>query len=393
MSRSYRIAVVGFGVAGGTASAILARAGQRVELFERAPKVGPVGAGILLMPSGQLVLQRLGWLERATAKGEVIQELHAVKHTGRDLLRISFREVAPEAHAYGLHRGDLFEVIHEEVQRAGVTVHLDHDIRSFRVDGERVWLTDTRDGEHGPFDFLIAADGSRSILRQLSHLVRMQAPYAWGALWVIGRNTAVRGKLYQVVRGTRRLAGLLPMGGDRCSLFWGLHKDEYPPLCKRGLAAWRDEVLGLCPQAEELFADLQDMNQVPFTTYQHIWMRSWHTPHVVFIGDAAHAMSPHLGQGINLALLDAWHLAGALASRSTPLAAFQAYSHARRAHLRFYSVVTYLMAPFFQSSSRLLGWGRDFFLPLMPKLGWLRRQMALTMSGLKSSLFGGPLAI
>jgi 2-polyprenyl-6-methoxyphenol hydroxylase-like FAD-dependent oxidoreductase len=100
-------------------------------------------------------------------------------------------------------------------------------------------------------------------------------------------------------------------------------------------------------------------------------------------------MSPHLGQGINLALQDAWHLAEALERQPTPEDAFRAYTRARQAQLRFYSWVTFLLTPFFQSTEPLLGWGRDLVLPLMTRWPWLRYQMAITMGGLKRSFFGG----
>ena len=60
MREQQRIAIVGSGMAGTMAAALLARAGHAVTLFERAPRVGPVGAGLLLQPSGQAVLRRAG---------------------------------------------------------------------------------------------------------------------------------------------------------------------------------------------------------------------------------------------------------------------------------------------------------------------------------------------
>jgi hypothetical protein len=53
--------------------------------------------------------------------------------------------------------------------------------------------------------------------------------------------------------------------------------------------------------------------------------------------------------------------------------------------------VTFLLAPFFQSSGVVKGWGRDVVLPLMPRLPWLRRQMLLTMAGVKRSFLSGRL--
>src|SRR5712691_10882773 len=64
MSGPYRVGIIGLGVAGATAAHLLAKAGHVVTLFERAQRVGPVGAGVLLQPSGQLVLKDLGLLER-----------------------------------------------------------------------------------------------------------------------------------------------------------------------------------------------------------------------------------------------------------------------------------------------------------------------------------------
>ena len=391
MPKHFRVGVVGFGVAGATASLLLARAGHAVALFERAPKVGPVGAGVLLQPSGQEVLRRCGLLERVVARAEPIDELHAVTHRGRTLVRLVYGQLQPSLHGYGLHRGDLFAVLHDEVRQSGVTIELGREMHSYRFAGNQIYLRDSAAKDHGPFDLVIAADGSRSSLRAGARVRQWAHEYTHGALWAVGRGLGVRRQLFQVTRGTRNLIGLLPMGEGRCSLFFGLPRREYPSLVQNGFADWRRQVVALCPPAEELFETVTDFKQLTFTTYQHVWMERWHDRNVLFLGDAAHAMSPHLGQGVNLALLDGWRLAEALASAADVRQAFDRYTAARARQLRFYSWITFLLTPFFQSDGFLKGMARDIALPLLPKVPWVRRQMLLTLAGTKAGFLAGPM--
>lgn len=107
---------------------------------------------------------------------------------------------------------------------------------------------------------------------------------------------------------------------------------------------------------------------------------------VVFLGDAAHATSPQLGQGCNLALCDAQALSLALAAADSLPSALAAYSRARRRQLAFYQLATRWLTPFFQSDSRLAGQLRDVAMPLALRVPWLRRQMVLTMCGVKRGL-------
>ena len=113
MPRRYRIGVVGFGIAGAAAATLLAKSRHFVTLMERAVQVGPIGAGLLLQPSGQAVLRRMGLLSRVLSSAASIEELHAVRIDGRTLIRLPYGEFEDGCRAYGVHRGVLFSVLRQ----------------------------------------------------------------------------------------------------------------------------------------------------------------------------------------------------------------------------------------------------------------------------------------
>jgi 2-polyprenyl-6-methoxyphenol hydroxylase-like FAD-dependent oxidoreductase len=388
--RRYRIGVVGFGIAGAATAYLLARSGHAVTLMERAPHVGPIGAGLLLQPVGQAVLERMGVLDRVLNGAAPVQELHAVRHGGHDLIRLSY---PPGVQAYGIHRGALFSALFEAVYSQPIDVRLGCAVTGIRIRDDRPVLADASGAEHGPFDFVVAADGSRSVVRSLAGLRAHVLPYDHGAMWVTGTCQAVRDKLYQVCHGTKKLLGVLPIGSGRCSLYWGIAVRDVDAVRARGIGPFKDELVAFCPEARELVEPITSFDQLVFTTYRHVWMPRWHTRHVLVLGDAAHATSPHLGQGGGLALLDARTFADCVNRAPDHFSAFRLYSRRRTAHLRYYNWLTFLLSPFFQGDGWLKGKARDFGLPLMPRIGWVRRQMQLTMCGWKRGWLGGRLAI
>jgi 2-polyprenyl-6-methoxyphenol hydroxylase-like FAD-dependent oxidoreductase len=279
------------------------------------------------------------------------------------------------------------------VESQSIDVRLGQHIRSWDVRATEVYLTSPAGPEHGPFDFVIAADGSRSALRAASGLPHVVAPYDHGALWATGPCAAIRDKLYQVCHGTRYLLGVLPIGGGRCSLYWGVPIRELDAVRARGLPALKAELVAYCPEARELVESVRDFEQLVFTTYRAVAIPRWHTRRVLFIGDAAHAASPHLGQGGSLALLDAWVLAAAIERALDPPSAFRLYARQRAAHVRYYSSLTYLLSPFFQGDGRWKGVWRDLTLPLLSRAPVVRGQMLLTMCGFKNGWLGGRLSV
>ena len=392
--KATEIAIVGFGTAGGLAAYLLARQGHRVTVLEQSPELGPVGAGILLQPSGQLVLERVGLLEAVIARAEPIERLHALTHGGKTLIDLPYGELGGGCKAYGVHRGELFTAIQQAVATTDAKVVLGVQATSAVEEGDKVVVRSASGETLGIFDAVLACDGTRSELRQKQPPAGTRAmEYPHGALWTVGRCEKVRRKLLQVTHGTRLMCGLLPMGEGRCSLFWSLRKDEKEALFARRFAAWREQVLQLCPDAAEMFADWHGFEDVRFVTYMHVTMRRPVAGRLAFLGDAAHAMSPHLGQGANLALLDAYALAEEFARVASIEDAFAGYAARRSMHTRVYSAVTRMLSPFFQSRGVIKGWGRDVFLPLMTKTPGLRGQMILTMSGLRRGWLGGRLEL
>lgn len=392
MAHPYRVGVVGMGVAGTAVAHLLARDGNHVTLLERAVEPRPIGAGILLQQSGQEVLRRMGVLADVVAHAAPLDELHARHDDGRTLIRTRYGDYAPGCKAYGLHRGVLFNALSGLVRSTAVDVRTGCDVigRVIRPAGD-VLLTDVRGQQHGPFDFVIAADGSRSRCREVCGIRACVTNYGHGTLWVTTPGTGVPGKLLQVVRGNRLLLGLLPLGDGLVSLYWGLPVGQFDEVRRRGLDALKREILALSPEAAGVLDMVVVFEQFLLTAYQHVQVSRWSDHFTLFIGDSCHAMSPHLGQGANLALVDAWRFAACLRGAATPQAAFQAFRQQQRSYLRYYATITYLLSPFFQSDWGVLAWVRDLGLPLLPWIPFVQRQMLMTVTGLKGGFLKGPI--
>ncbi len=390
MSHTYRIGIVGCGVAGAAAALFLARDGHRVTIVEQAPELGAKGAGILLQKSGQTVLQHLGLREHVLQHAAPLEELYARQLSGSTLICTRYADYGPDCRAYGVHRGTLFTALHEQLGKCDVSIATGCVSVGREIDAQGVWVRDSCQRRHGPFDFLLVADGSRSRMREASGMRAHTWKYAHGTLWFIA-PLAVPGRLLQVVRGNRQLFGLMPMGDGLCTMYWGLPERDYPALQKRGLAALKQEILAFAPESEPVLALIADMQQLLFTSYRHVWMPRWFDRTTLFLGDAAHGMSPHLGQGMNLALVDAFRFSECLRESRSPHAAFTAFRQQQRAYIRYYSLITFALSPFFQSDWPILAWGRDIALPLLPKIPYVKRQMLMTVTGMKSDFFGGEL--
>jgi 2-polyprenyl-6-methoxyphenol hydroxylase-like FAD-dependent oxidoreductase len=395
--RPLAIAIVGAGTAGSAAAIFLSRAGHVVTLFERVPDPGPLGAGIMMQPSGLAVLDRLGASERVLDRGARVSRLLCESHRGDAILDLEYEALAADLFGIGLHRGVLFETLFGAVQTANVEILCGVSVaRISRTTRSGRFIVTESDERLGPFDLVVVCDGARSHLRdELHEITKRVSPYPWGALWFIGEdpNHDFRGVLHQKVRGTREMIGTLPTGlgpgiGEtpQTSLFFSVLGSEVDALKLRGLAAWKDRVREIAPQTEPLLAQIHDLDQLTFASYFDVVMPRWHAHDIVFLGDAAHATSPQLGQGCNLALCDAATLADALAESSSVARALDLYSSRRRDQLAYYQLATRWLTPFFQSDFAPLGWMRDLLMPRFSRFGYVRREMVRSMCGTKTSL-------
>ena len=393
MTRSLNIAMVGYGTAGQALSILLSRDGHRVEVFERAAQPGPVGAGFLLQPTGLQVLWKLGLLPAALAHGAPVRRLYGETPAGRGVMDMRYTGLDARLYGLGMQRGALFTLLADAWEgRDGL--HCGTRVAS--VDAGTGRMLDEHGRQHGPYDLVIAADGSASQLRASVSATRIDRLYPWGALWCL----LPRGdwpwpdELRQRYVAARKMIGMLPVGTrpddatPRLSFFWSLPTSDFEGWQSRGMPAWREEAAGIWPEIRSRLDGIRDCAELARASYRDAIQKHWHRGRLVLAGDAAHAMSPQLGQGVNMALMDAMTLCDSLREERGVDAALARYQQVRRKHVSIYQFWSHWLTPLFQSDYHALARLRDAsFLPLA-KLPMGRSHMLRILSGTQQGWFG-----
>ncbi len=382
-----RIGIIGCGIGGMAAAIALARTGHAVTIFERFSEPQPLGAGLLLQPSGLDALSLLGLREEIEAFGARVIALRGATPKGRVVMDIRYQDWRTGCYGLGIHRASLFDVLYRAVLAAGVQVRPACDIVAIKS-APNPTLVDTGGAAHGPFDMTIVANGAASALRDAIAPKARSPLYPWGAIWTICPDPEGRwdGVLSQVYAGARVMIGVLPVGAapddarKHVALFWSLRQDEHDVWRARGLESWRTEIASYWPEAARLLHGAEDFQSLPYARYRDVQAWPWAAGATLLLGDAAHATSPQLGQGANLALVDAVTLAEALKDRS-PTAALNYYRKQRAAKVAWVQFMSAALTPVFQSRSRFIGWVRDCFMGPLSRCWPFSRLMLATLTG------------
>ena len=347
MSKVFRIAIVGGGIGGLTLAVALRQRGIEADVYEQAPELAEIGAAVALSANSTRELRRLGMLDALTAVSTEPSEL--IYRNWRDGGRIAAHPIHENmsyqgicgAPYYGIHRADLQRILSGALGGAGL--HLDHRLTEIRDLGGATGLS-FANGRSVEADLVVGADGVRSLVRR----------------FITGRDDTV-------YSGTSAFRGIVPvsklptlpdpkaiqfwMGPDAHLLHYAIGDDaeyvnffavvEYPKVWPHA-DKWLESIEpgeavaafeGWHPAVIEMVAQHLPVRWALFGTRP---LLHWNRGGVVILGDAAHAMLPHHGQGANTTIEDAITLAELLPGTAPSGLArlFAKYQSLRRARTR-----------------------------------------------------------
>ena len=362
--------IAGAGIGGLAAGIALRQAGLDVQVFERSRELREIGAGLMIWPNGTRSLQSLGVEIRALT----VQQLSFCNWRGRQLLKVPMEAISER---YGsdvafVHRAALQAALARSFGRDGL--RLGADVCGFEEDGAQVQLK-LRDGTVAMGDLLVGADGLRSVVRR--QLLGDGDPVYMGSTsWrgIVGSQGIAleRGHGFNWVgRGSEFLA--FHLADDR--IYWacvtkeaqggkagpGGHKQD---VVER-FGNWAEPIPALIAGTEEAAILRSDIYDRPPT-------RRWSQGRLTLVGDAAHPMTPNMGQGACQALEDAVALGDSLKSASDLSEAFELYERRRLRRANRVVAMSRQASRVVQIDNPLLCRVRDGFASLLPPRVLLR---------------------
>ena len=371
------------------------RQGHAVTLYERFDAPRPLGSGLMLQPTGLAVLAELGLAAEVAACSAPIVRIHGRNTLGETVLDARYADLGvPGACGLGIHRASLFGVLYDAVLAEGGS-------RSAPAARSRAASSRATAG---------ACCSRRPIPRRrtISWSTRSASPRRWPARTRGGCRSARCGpRLPGRADGPfrpdwleQRYERAQPDGGraaDRTAARLGPQRAGAVLVAARRRASSAGASAGSTrgrtsssrcgPSARTCSSQIDDPAALTFARYAHRTQRRPVAPRLIHIGDAWHSASPQLGQGANMALLDAWALAQALGGDGALDARLADAVALRRSHVRLYQWLTALFTPAYQSDSPWPALIRDLLLAPLSRVPPGPRVQADMVSGLT----GGPL--
>jgi len=374
-----RALIAGGGIGGLVTAIALQRAGLNVTVFERVKEQQEVGAGLTLWANAMQALQKIGLPELLPSIGQPLLRSCILSWRGDILSETPMKALAEryDTPLMAVHRADLLaallKAVGDHVVQSGVAC------TGFRQDeaGVRLQLAS---GEEVTGDLLVGADGIHSSIRaQLFGVARPR--YAGYTAWRGVVSTTPEGWNEQVATetwGNGKRFGLVPLSQGRIYWFATRNAPEGTPDPQAGR---KERLLKLFSTCHAPVTDMIEATDESAILHNDIYDRPplahWSKGRVTLLGDAAHAMTPNLGQGAGQAIEDALVLATCLATESTVASALQAYERQRLTRANTIVQRSQRLGQVFQWERPLATWMRNTLFKMMPsqalfkQLEWL----------------------
>lgn len=379
-STPLRAVIVGAGIGGLTAAIALRRLGIEVVVYERTAYPRPAGAGLTLAPNASLVLQELGLLDAVRARGAMMTAGEVRDLKGRCLQRVPIGQVSRELGVpmIGIHRAALQEILLDTL--GCDRVRLGREVIDIRaIDSGAVGTF--ADGEERTADLLIGADGLHSVVRNRLH---GSAPprYAGYTSWrgvVEGSVARLEDGVSVESWGCGMRFGMVPIGDGLVYWFATANVPQGTPLRDRTallsrFGNWHPPIPAVIEATDaERLIQTDIVDRPPLAT--------WGRGRVTLLGDAAHPMTPNLGQGACQAIEDALVLADCLSRAGNIEAGLRTYERLRRPRTAAITLQSRRFGRLGQLQHPLARRFRDALLRMTPDSVALRQTRQVVVSG------------
>ena len=311
------IAIIGAGIGGMTAAVTLAKKGVKVSIFEQAPELSEVGAGLTITPNATKGLMYLG-LEKQMKEVGMAHAQQGVRHfeTGEMIVPLERGEKMLEKYgAYQLqaHRADVHNVLIDELKlHNSNTIYTDHELIDLNEKNNSVELVFSNNETH-EVDFVIGADGNRSVVRKIilgDDDPQFAGYVAWRGLVpveLLGEDDFDECGSSAFIAPGRVFARYLVRNAELYNYVAFLATDE-----------WAEEGWAIPSKVDIVMDIFSDYNQqvkniIAATPANELFKwgifarepgSRWSTKNIPLQGDAAHPLEPFMGQGASLAIED-----------------------------------------------------------------------------------------